>query len=96
MIDRPYTKEYGTFPENELSKRTVLATGKGAFGRLFELIHKSEGYECAGSCARLTSEAWGSLSYGRSGTTHGQWFKTLQEAKACFEQYTTPIVEVRA
>ena len=54
--------EYGTFPESELSKRTVLATGTGAFGRVFELVHKSEGYECAGSCARLTGEAWGSIS----------------------------------
>ena len=90
-MTKPFTKEYGTFPESELSKRTILDTGAGAFGRLFELVHKTAGYECAGSCARLTSEAWGSISYDRSGTTHGQWFKTLDEAKARFEQFTTPI-----
>ena len=95
-MTKPVTAEYGSIPDSELSKRTVLAEGKGAFNRAFELVHKTEGYEIAGSCLRLTSEAWGSLSYDRNGTTHGQWFKTREEARARFEQFTTPIIEVKA
>jgi len=96
MTQKPFTAEYGAIPESGQSKLTVLATGKGAFNRPYELAHKTAGYEPAGSCFRLAGEAWGSISYDRNGTAHGQWFKTLGEAKAHFEQYTTPIVEVKA
>ena len=95
-MTKPYIAEYGTIPENEMSQRTVLETGKGAFGRPHELVHKTAGYEIAGACLRLTGEAYGSLSYDPSGTRHGQWYKTLGEAKENFLRLTTAIVEIRA
>lgn len=82
--------------DSELSKREVLAHGKGAFNRAFELVHKTAGYEIAGSGLRLTREAWGSLSYDRDGTSRGQWYGNLADAKARFEQFTTPIVAIDA
>lgn len=94
-MTKSFTAEYGSVPDSELSVRTVLAKATGAFKRPYELIHKTAGYEIAGSCLRLTGEAWGSLSYDRNGTTHGQWFKTLAEARAQFEQFTTPVIEVK-
>ena len=90
------TAEYGTFPDSELSKFTVLKKATGAFSRPYELVHKTEGYEPAGSCARFTKEAWGSLSYDRNGTCHGFWFKTLEEAEQVFERFTKPIIGVQS
>lgn len=89
--------ECGECSAGELSKKTILATGTGAFGRRYELAHKTAGYELAGSCLRYQAiECFGSLSYDRNGIGHGQWFKTLEEARSNFERFTTPIVEVQS
>ncbi|MDE2020167.1 MAG: hypothetical protein KGJ13_07530 [Patescibacteria group bacterium] len=88
--------EYGTVADENMSRRTVLKTGKGAFDRPFELLHKTEGYEPAGSCLRYTKEAYGAISYNRDGTRGGQWFLTLAEAETAFNRWTTPVVEQKA
>jgi hypothetical protein len=88
--------EYRDLTDKNRSIRTVLAEGMGAFGRQCKLIHKTEGYEPAGSCCRHTKEAWGAISTNFDGTTYGQWYKTEPEARAHFERVTTPIVEQRA
>lgn len=89
-----FIKEYGTVAPADWSVRTVLASAPGAFGSLYELTHKTEGYEPAGSCARYTKELYGCLFTGRH-TNGGQWYKTQSEARAHFERVTTPIVEQR-
>lgn len=95
-MTKTYTAENGVIPEKRMSQRTVLTIGKGAFGRTYELVHKTVGYEVAGSGLRITGEAWGSLSYDRNGTTHGKWFKTLAEAQENFLRLTTAIIEIKA
>lgn len=95
-MNTTYTAEYGTVPESDMSQRTVLAFGQGAFKRHHELVYKTAGYEMAGSCLRITGEAWGSLNYDRKGTSHGQWYKSLAEAQENFLRLTTAIIEIKA
>lgn len=87
-------KEYKDIKDDEFSKRTILASGMGSFNRNYDLVHKTAGYECAGSCARYTNESWGAIATNRDGTTSGQWYKTETEAREHFERVTTPIVEI--
>ena len=91
-----YTIEYQDLTEENRSMRTVLAEGQGAFGRPYVLVHKTSGYECAGSCARYTDESWGAIGTDFNGTMFGQWYKIEQDARAHFDRVTTPTVEQRA
>ncbi len=84
-------REYGTYTETEASKRTVLKQSKPHFNRVQKLVHKTEGFEPAGSCARFTKEAYGVLC-DFQGATYGQWFKSLPEAEAYFEKHTKEYV----
>ena len=70
------------------SVRSVLASApsrnpSGIYGPV-RLVHKSAGWECAGSMARLTSEAWGAVFDYTNGSSGGQWFLTEAEARARF------------
>ncbi len=77
-----------------MSKRTVLCTAPAGFGAVFTLEHRTAGTECAGSGTRECVEHWAVIRTGASGNVSGQRFRTLDEAAAYFEQYTTPIEEV--
>lgn len=88
-------KEYRDLTDTERSVRTVHARATGAFGREYTLVHKTAGYECAGSCARYTEELWGAIGRNFDGTTTGQWYLTEAEARAHFDRVTTPITEQR-
>jgi hypothetical protein len=84
---QPLIKEYGTYSDDERSERFVLDSFQSKrFNRSwYELVHKTAGYEPAGSCARLTKEAWGVL-YQINGVQHGCWYVSEQEARAEFDK----------
>lgn len=96
-MNMPHTKEYRDLTDADKSIKTIHATAMGAFKARYNLIHKTAGYEPAGSCARYTEEYWGAIgTSARDGTTFGQWYKTEAEAREHFERVTTPIIEQRA
>lgn len=75
------------------SIQTVHATAAG-FRATWTLVHKTAGYEVAGSGTRHTNEGWGAIATSKqTGATYGQWYKTESEAREHFERVTTPIVE---
>lgn len=76
------------------AQRTILGTAIGAFNRPYALIHKTAGYECAGSGTRYRDEAWGAIATNRDGSTSGQWYRTEKEDREHFERMTTPIIEI--
>lgn len=84
---KPLIKEYGQYSDDERSVRTVLDSflSKRFNKPLYELVHKTAGYEPAGSCARLTKEMWGVL-YDFQGSNHGCWFNNEAEARAEFNR----------
>ena len=67
----------------QMSKRTILKEGKAKHhGAPIQLVHKTAGYEIAGSGTRETSEAWGVLfPEARS----GQWYKLQSVAEKDFD-----------
>lgn len=88
-------KEYSQLTAADRSIRTIIAGAPGSRAH-WQLIHKTAGYECAGSCARYTGEAWGAIAKSNSGTTYGQWYKTEAEAREHFDRVSTPIIEIAA
>ncbi len=72
------------------SERTQIEQ-REAKRNIYRLVHKTAGWECAGSCARLTNESWGVLFYAHN-ATHGQWFKSLAEARELFDKWTLATV----
>ena len=78
------------------SNETLIAKGFGAFKRPMFLAHVAEGIEVAGAGTRHQHECYRVISIDRDGTRHGRAFKTLEEAKADFERWTTPIVAIDA
>lgn len=86
-------KECGSVADAEKSIRTTLssapATGenKHHYQSPVRLVHKTAGYEIAGSAMRLTDESYGVL-YMWQNAGHGQWFKTLAEAQRNFSKLT--------
>lgn len=84
----PATKEYGELTSADHSIRTTLASGIGKYGSKWSLVHRTAGYECAGSCARYTKECWSVDYERRDGITGGQSYKTEAEARAHFERVT--------
>ena len=91
---KPHTKEYRDIHPSNMSVKTTHAEASGAFGAVYRLVHKTAGYECAGSCARYTDAAWGAIATSAmDGTMFGQWYKTEAEARTHFDRVTTPIVE---
>lgn len=87
----PATIEYGNpLAAAHSSTRTVLASAPSS--RLAAVtvryLHKTSGYEIAGSAMRWTKEAYGAIATLPDGTTHGRWYLTAAEARARFEQLT--------
>ena len=78
------------------SVKTTLQEGRGAFGMVRKLIHRTAGMQCAGSGETMVAEAYGSIGICRDGTTCGQWFKTEPEAMEHYLSMVTPIVGVTA
>jgi len=76
--------EYGTFTDQERSKKSVL-------GELhqYRLLHISAGYEPAGACARWTDEEY-AVNFDLDGAIHGRRFAAdnRQQAIQLFEQWT--------
>lgn len=72
------------------SVKTIIAEAKpcnpaGVYGPM-KLAHKSIGWECAGSMARLNErEVWGVIFMSTSGAGGGQWFRTEAEARERFK-----------
>lgn len=84
VTNLPMVVEYGSDLEtNNRSVRTVLNEGKTKQGRLLQFIHKTAGYEPAGSCARLTNKSYGVIWY-VDGVMFGQWHKTMDAATRDF------------
>lgn len=77
--------EYGTFNVDEMSKTTVLDTGIAFNGSELTLVAISEGWACAGSCARWDSAGY-ATRFTVDGARHGRKFKTLAEARALFDK----------
>ena len=73
-------KEYGQVGKDEYSVRTTLDT-IGPDDKRFTLIHGTEGYEPAGSCARHTTEYWAIEQY-IDGNLHGRKFSDRDRAMA--------------
>lgn len=81
----PRIAEYGTLRPEQFGAKTTLAAVPRRNGTM-RLIHRTAGYQIAGSMARFDAEAWGSIYECRTdGTTHGQWFRTEAEARARFD-----------
>lgn len=74
---------------------TLLAEGAGAFNRRILLAHVPDCEEIAGSGTRQIKECYRVISM-VCGVRHSQAYRTLDEAKAVFERFTTPIVEIPA
>lgn len=85
--------EYGAINKEQFSVITTLDSAYGAFNRLFELQHCSEGFHVAGSAAQYQAEKW-RVVYQYDNARHGKSFATEAEAREYFERYTKPIEEV--
>lgn len=71
------------------SKRTVLDTGRNDYtGATVTLVHRTEGYEPAGSLCRDATEAWGAMYEMRDGTCGGTWYNNEADARARFAKMT--------
>lgn len=68
-----------------MSVRTILHTATSHTGVAISLVHRTAGWECAGSGTRNVSEAWGSHYEMRDGTRGRIWFKSEAEARAHFD-----------
>lgn len=76
-------------PASERAARSILKTGVStATGAQLSLVHRTAGWEIAGSWYRTGNEAWGCMYEMRDGTTGGTWFKSLDEASARFHKFT--------
>ena len=90
-------KKYGNCKDSERSIKKILKRGDGAFGRQFELIHCSAGYEPAGSAMRYTKECYRVVSYDpRMNHRSGQAFTHYSDASEYFYRFTTPITAMEA
>jgi hypothetical protein len=79
------------------SNESILDIGSGAFGRQFALVHVSAGIVPAGAGTRFQNECFAVLSFDRDGTRRiATQYRTVDEARAHFERYTTPVVEIVA
>jgi hypothetical protein len=68
------------------SEYTILEHGVTSLGNNpLTLVHKTAGWECAGAGKRITGETWGALFECKDGTTGGNWYNTLAEAKSRFD-----------
>jgi hypothetical protein len=82
--------------EAQFSKELILKEASGAFNRPYKLAKVSAGYESAGSARRYTKGGFRVISYDMSGTRHSKMFNNYDDALADFEQWTTPIVEIKS
>jgi len=78
--------EYGTLTQEQFGKKVVLDRGFN-INREYKLIHRTAGFQCAGSCARFDDEAWGVL-FEFDGAEHGRYFKTEADARELFKAWT--------
>jgi hypothetical protein len=75
----------------------MIELGYGAFGRKFALVHVLPGIVPAGAGTRHQKECYAVLSFDRDGIRRiATQYKTVDEARAHFERYTTPIFEIVA
>lgn len=88
MTNPTYPKicEYRNLGDAPMSKETTLDTAT-VNGLEYRLVHRSEGYRCAGSCARWDNESYGVL-FRCDNAEHGRLFKGLGEADMLFKQIT--------
>jgi len=82
--------------EAQFSKELILKEASGAFNRPYKLAQVSAGYESAGSARRYTKGGFRVISYDMSGARHSKMFADYETALADFEQWTTPIVEIKS
>jgi hypothetical protein len=76
---------------------TELSRATGAFGRQFILVHVSAGIVPAGAGTRYQNECYAVLSFDRDGIRRiATQYKTIDEARAHLDRYTTPIVAIEA
>ena len=80
----------------ELAQKTLLDSKMGSFGMAWNLYYVGEGWHVAGSGVRWQEESYLVTRLRPNGTTWGQHYGTLQEAREYFDAYTAPIVAVEA
>ena len=81
------TAEYGEIKDQTSSKETTLKKRNNG-GRTYRLVHRSPGWEPAGSMARLReTESWSVLFY-LDGAQHGRGFSSLADAETLFDKWT--------
>lgn len=85
--------EYKDVEIKDFSVRTVLSS-KTIGNRTYNLVHRTKGWECAGSCVRMACEAYGVL-FEFENATHGQWFLDIDEAQDTFSKWTERAEEDR-
>ena len=78
--------EYSEVNDGNRSRVTVLEKHVGARHEI-KLLHRTAGYECAGSCARWTDEGFSVMVYGSLAPT-GQRFRTEADARVKFANWT--------
>ena len=80
--------EYGDLKDAPRSVESILTRKSSARGIKYRLVHRTAGWECAGSMARLRErEGWGVL-FTLDGDRHGRWFHTEQEARDMLDKWT--------
>ncbi len=84
MTPKPVV-EYSEVTDQNRSIPTMLKQVEYQ-GRTYSLIHRTSGYEPAGSMARWTNEIW-SVTALYDGTPHGRRFKTEAEARDLFDRW---------
>lgn len=81
------TVEYADVTPETRSKVTTIKTA--VRGCEYRLVHRSPGWERAGSMARIRENECWSVLFEMNNATHGQSFGTLVEAEKRFTLWTT-------
>ena len=71
------------------SQERLIAEAPSKFraSRIIRLVTLSEGWVCAGSCARWQEASW-AVRFNEDGSLHGRQFGSLDDARATFLTWT--------
>lgn len=82
----PHTVEYGDIKANHLPVSTyTILYQRTKNGREYKLVHRSAGYEPAGSAARYTNKCW-SVDFWLDNARHGRRFTVRDKADEYFDR----------
>lgn len=96
MYQENEIKEYRDIKEGERSTitTTMQKQGKDQRGilRKFELLHFTEGFVLAGSCARYQQEKYLVRYVDKNGTSYGQYWESKNDALNDFHEKTKTLI----